>query len=151
VLYQDEGKNDLAEQTLTEALALDRKRLQPGELATRTCLTALARLRLTQRKYAEAESLLREAMNGSGNQNTQIWDTFDRQSLLGATLMAQGKYAEAEPLLLSGYEGLQKQSPAISVDANLPEAGQRLVQLYTAWEKPAQADEWRLRLKAPTQ
>ncbi len=148
VLYQDEGKNDLAEQTLTEALALDRKRLQPGELATRTCLTALARLRLTQRKYAEAESELHEAMNGTGNQNTQIWDTFDRQSLLGASLLGQGKYADAEPLLLSGYEGLQKQSPAISVDANLPEAGQRLVQLYTAWEKPDKADEWRRRLKA---
>ena len=150
VLYQDEGKNDLAEQTLTEALALDRKRLQPGELATRTCLTALARLRLTQRKYAEAESLLREAMNGSGNQNTQIWDTFDRQSLLGASQLGQSRFAEAEPLLLSGYEGLQKQSPAISVDADLPEAGRRLVQLYTAWGKPGKADEWRRQLQAVT-
>jgi tetratricopeptide (TPR) repeat protein len=146
VLYQDEGKNDLAEQTLTAALALDRKRLQPGELATRSCLTALARLRLTQRKYAEAESLLREAMNGTGNQNTQVWDTFDRQSLLGASLIGQGKYTEAEPLLLSGYEGLLKQSPAISVDANLPEAGERLVQLYAAWGKPDKADEWRRKL-----
>jgi len=146
MLYQDEGKNDLAEQTLTEALALDRKILKPGELATRTCLTALARLRLTQRKYAEAESLLREAMNGSGNQNTQIWDTFDRLSLLGASLLGQSKYAEAEPMLLSGYEGILKQSPAISVDANLPEAGQRLVQLYTAWGRPAQAEDWRRKL-----
>jgi hypothetical protein len=101
---------------------------------------------LTQRKFAEAESLLREAMNGSGNQNTQVWDTFDRQSLLGASLLGQGKYAEAEPLLLSGYEGLLKQSTAISVDANLPEAGQRLVRLYTAWGKPDKADEWRRNL-----
>ena len=147
VLYEDEGRNDLAESTLTNALALDRK-LPAGNLTLRTCLTAMARLRLTQRKYAEAESELHEAMNGTGNQNTQIWDTFDRQSLLGASLLGQGKYADAEPLLLSGYEGLQKQSPAISVDANLPEAGQRLVQLYTAWEKPDKADEWRRRLKA---
>jgi len=143
VLYQDEGKNDLAEQTLTAALALDRKRLQPGELATRTCLTAMARLRLTQRKYAEAESLLREAISGTGNQNAETWDTFDRQSLLGASLLGQGKFAEAEPLLISGYEGLKKLSPAISVDANLPQAGNRLVQLYAAWEKPGKADEWR--------
>jgi hypothetical protein len=135
---------------LTEALALDRKRLQPGELATRTCLTALARLRLTQRKYTEAESLLREAMNGSGNQNTQIWDTFDRQSLLGASLLGQGKYAEAEPLLIAGYEGLRKLNPAISVDSNLPQAGERLVQLYTAWGKPDQAGEWRRNLNLAT-
>jgi tetratricopeptide (TPR) repeat protein len=106
---------------------------------------------LTQRKYAEAESLLREAMNGSGNQNTQIWDTFDRQSLLGASLLGQGKYAEAEPLLLSGYQGLLKQSPAISVDANLSEAGQRLVHLYAAWGKPDQAGEWRRKLGSTPQ
>jgi tetratricopeptide (TPR) repeat protein len=151
VLYQDEGKNDLAEQTLTEALALDRKRLQPGELATRSCLTALARLRLAQRKYAEAETLLREAMSGTGNQNTQIGDTFDRQSLLGASLLGQSKFAEAEPLLIAGYEGLKKLSPAISVDANLPEAGERLMRLYSAWGKHDQADEWRRKLSSTRQ
>jgi hypothetical protein len=35
---------------------------------------------------------------------------------------------------------LKKLSPAISVDANLPETGERLVRLYSAWEsrtKPA--------------
>ena len=148
-VYLDEGKDDLAETTLTQALALGRK-LVPGGIATRSCLTALARLRLAQRKYAEAESLLREAMSGSGNQNMQIWDTFDRQSLLGASFVGQGKYADAEPLLLSGYEGLQKQSPAISVDADLPEAGRRLVQLYTAWGKPDQAGEWRRKLSFVT-
>ena len=89
-----------------------------------------------QRKYAETESLLREAMSGAGNQNTQIWDTFDRQSMLG-----QSKFAEAEPLLLSGYGGLQKQNPAISVDANLPEAGKRLVQRYSALGNPDKAGE----------
>ena len=146
VLYQDEGKSDLAEQTLTDALALDRKRLQPGELATRTCLTALARLRLTQRKYAEAESLLREAMSGTGNQDTQIWDTFDRQSLLGASLLDQGRYAEAEPLLNAGYEGLKKLSPAISIAVNLHEAGLRLVRLYSAWGKTDKAGEWQMKL-----
>jgi len=72
--------------------------------------------------------------------------SYDRQSLLGASLMGQGKYAEAEPLLIAGYKGLKKLSPAIAVEANLPEAGQRLVRLYTAWGKPDQADEWRRKL-----
>jgi tetratricopeptide (TPR) repeat protein len=145
VLYQNEGKNDLAESTLTNALALDRK-LPTGNLTLRVCLTAMARLRLTEQRYAEAESLLREAMNGTGNQNTQIWDTFDRHSLLGASLLGQGKYAEAEPLLIAGYEGLKKLNPAISVDANMPEAGERLLRLYTAWGRPAQAEDWRRQL-----
>ncbi|MGD0682892.1 MAG: serine/threonine-protein kinase [Terracidiphilus sp.] len=152
IFMVNEGKIDSAEteKTLSEALAMDRK-VQPDGFLTRTCLTALARLRLRQQRYAEAESLLREAMNGSGNQNTQIWDTFDRQSLLGASLLGQSRYAEAEPLLLSGYQGLLKQSPAISVDANLPEAGQRLVLLYTAWGKPDQAGEWRRKLGSTPQ
>ena len=51
--------------------------------------------------------------------------------------------------MIEGYEGLRKLSPAISVDANLPEAGQRLVQLYTAWGKPEKAAEWRQRLERP--
>lgn len=149
IFYQDEGKTDLAEQTLTEALALDRKKFQPGELIMRSGLTSLARLRLVERRYSEAESLLREAVSGQGNQQLMNWDTSDRQSLLGAALLGQGKYAEAEPLLISGYEGLQKLSPAISVDVNLPEAGQRLVRLYTAWGQPEKAAEWRQRLEHP--
>jgi tetratricopeptide (TPR) repeat protein len=140
-VYLDDGKDDLAETTLTQALTLGRK-LVPGGLATRSCLTALARLRLKQQRYAEAETLLREAMSGTGNQDLRVWDTFDRQSLLGASLLGQGKYAEAEPLLIAGYEGLKKLSPAISVDANFPEAGRRLVRLYSGWEKPDKANEW---------
>ena len=147
ILYQDEGKNDLAESTLTNALALDRK-LPKGNLTVRACLTALARLRLTQGRFAEAESLLREAMSGTGNQNLTVWDTFDRQSLLGASLLGQGRYADAEPLLIAGYEGLRKLSPAISVEANLPEAGLRLVRLYSARGKPDKADEWRRNLES---
>jgi len=150
VVYFDEGEEGPAESTLTDALALDRN-VHPDERVTRTCLTALARLRLKQQRFAEAESLLREAMNGTGNQNAEIWDTFDRQSLLGASLLGQDKFAEAEPLLIAGYEGLKKLNPAISVEANLPQAGDRLVQLYAAWEKPGNADEWRRRLKAPPQ
>ena len=76
-----------------------------------------------------------------------MWDAFDRKSMLGASLLGQGKYAEAETLLISGYEGLDKLSPAISVEANLPEAGQRLVRLYDDWGKPEKAAEWRVRLQ----
>ena len=71
----------------------------------------------------------------------------DRQSLLGASLLGQGKFAEAEPLLIAGYEGLKKLSPAISVDANLLQAGERIVQLYAAWGKPDKVNEWRRQLE----
>ena len=146
ILYEIEGKDSEAEHLLEQTLDADRRILGSANLSTKTCMTSLARLRLRQHRYAEAETLLREALNGEGANGPNVWDLYDRQSLLGASLMGQGKYAEAEPLLLSGYEGLQKQSPAISVDANLPQAGDRLVRLYTAWGKHDQAAEWRRKL-----
>jgi tetratricopeptide (TPR) repeat protein/tRNA A-37 threonylcarbamoyl transferase component Bud32 len=145
--YVDEGKNDLVEETLTNALAMDRRLLGPSNMTTVACMTSLARLRLTQQRYAEAETLLREAIKGAGSPKTLMWDAFDRQSMLGASLLGQGKYAEAEPLLISGYEGLRKLSPAISAEANFPEAGQRLVRLYTAWGQPEKAAAWRARVQ----
>jgi len=145
-IYQDEGKDALAEETLSQALALDRKVLPEKNFTARACLTALARLRLKQQRFTEAESLLREATSRKESKAAQAWISFDRQSLLGAALLGQGKYAEAEPLLLAGYEGLKKLSPAISADANLPEAGERLVRLYSAWGKPEKAGEWRQKL-----
>jgi tetratricopeptide (TPR) repeat protein len=147
IFMVNEGKidSDETEKTLNEALAMDRK-VQPGGFLTRACVTGLARLRLAQQRYSEAESLLREAISSARDHDLQMWDIYYRQSLLGAALLGQGKYAEAEPLLIAGYEGLKKLSPAISVDANLPQAGERLVRLYSAWGKPDKADEWRRKL-----
>ena len=147
VLLQDEGKDMEAETTLSKALELNRKNLTPGYSTTRSCLIGLSRLRLKQGQDAEAEKLLGEAIEITSERGYPMWDRFDGQSLLGAALLGQGKYAEAEPLLISGYEGLQKLSPAISVEANLPEAGERLVRLYIAWGQPEKAAEWRQRLQ----
>jgi len=150
IFMVDEGKTDSVEteKALSDALAMDRK-VQPDGFITRTCMTGLARLRLAQQRYSEAEGLLREAITGAGDHDLQKWDIAYRQSLLGAALLGQGKYAEAEPLLISGYKGLQLLSPAISVDANLPEAGERIVRLYTAWGQPGKAAEWRQWLQHP--
>jgi len=67
-----------------------------------------------------------------------------------AALLGQGQHAAAEPLLLSGYEeGLEKTEPTIPPQGkyNLRDALERLVQLYTAWDKPAEAEKWRAKLE----
>jgi serine/threonine-protein kinase len=146
VLYEDEGRDQLAGETLNQALTLDRNIFTPNNLTLRDCMTALGRLRLKQQRFAEAEALLRPVAGAKITKGAFAWILFDRKSLLGAALAGQGKYAEAEPLLLEGYEEMKKLGPAIAVDANLPEAGQRIVRLYEAWGKPEKAAEWRQKL-----
>jgi hypothetical protein len=49
---------------------------------------------------------------------------------------------------LAGYEGLEQRKANTPVHAKrrLPEAMERLVQLYDAWGKKVKADTWRKRL-----
>ena len=64
--------------------------------------------------------------------------------MLGAALLGQKKYADAEPLLLKGYEGLkarEKTIPPLGRD-RLLEAADRLVELYTATNKPDEVKKW---------
>jgi hypothetical protein len=71
--------------------------------------------------------------------------TFDAQSMLGGSLLGQKQYAEAEPLLLKGYEGLKQWEKAMEPrDApRVPEALDRLIDLYTARNKPDEVKKWR--------
>lgn len=61
--------------------------------------------------------------------------------------MPTKKSAEAELLLLSAYEGMKQREGNIR-DRNklFPETLQRLVQLYEATARPAQATEWKKKL-----
>jgi hypothetical protein len=74
------------------------------------------------------------------------WNTFNTQSLLGGALLGQQKYAEAEPLLLMGYEGMKVREAMIprsdGGDLRIPEAIDRLIELYTAMNKPEEAKRW---------
>jgi hypothetical protein len=73
---------------------------------------------------------------------------FNTKSLLGGALAGQKKFQEAEPLLVEGYSGMKQREAKIppAGKTRLPEAIRRLVDLYTAWEKPAEAEKWRARL-----
>jgi hypothetical protein len=65
--------------------------------------------------------------------------------MLGGSLLGQKKFAAAEPLLLTGYEGMKQQAGTIPPQGRirLPEAVERLVQLYDAWGKKDEAAKWR--------
>ncbi len=106
--------------------------------------------RLAQRKYVEAEPVLRECLAKRTELASDDWKTYNAQSLLGEALSGQQKYAEAEPLLTAGYEGMKQREATIPPEAKsrLPLALERLVRLYEAWDKPDEAAKWRQELKA---
>ena len=83
---------------------------------------------------------------------TGRWLTFNTQSMLGGSLAEQQKFAEAEPLLLTGFTGMQERLEKILIPLRirLDEAIQRLIDLYSAWNKPAEAERWREELNKTT-
>lgn len=92
----------------------------------------------------EAEPLLRECLAVREQKEPDAWTTFNTQSMLGAALLGQKKHADAEPLLLKGYEGMKAREKTIPPEAaaRLPEALDRLTELYTATDKPDEVQKW---------
>jgi hypothetical protein len=103
---------------------------------------------LSQERYAEAESLVREALAYYEKELPDNPSHFLWVSQLGEALLGQHKYAEAEPLILQGYEGLkQRQATRFIEKRQLAEASQRVVGFYEETNQPEKAREWREKLK----
>jgi hypothetical protein len=105
---------------------------------------------LKQKKWADAEAVLNNCVRIREKKQPDDWTTFSAKSVLGGSLLGQKKFADAEPLLLAGYQGVDACKSKIPADPTGPltEALERLVQLYDAWGKKDQADEWRRKLEA---
>jgi tetratricopeptide (TPR) repeat protein len=103
---------------------------------------------LQQRKYAQAEPLLRGALTArEKSMNPRSMWLGNTRSALGEALAGQGKYPEAEPLLRTGYEILAAATIPARYRNRLTQAVDRLVQLYDAWGQRDKADEWRKKLE----
>jgi hypothetical protein len=116
------------------------------ELARRLT-TKIATPLLDAGAFAEAEPVLREALAIRQTAAPNSWTTFNTMSMLGGALLGQKKYAEAEPLLVQGYEGMKAREEKISQGPldrrRIPEAIDRLIELYTATNRPEEAAKWR--------
>jgi tetratricopeptide (TPR) repeat protein len=113
-------------------------------------IAQLGAVRLAQQNYAEAETLLREALRLAEKHDLNADYRLALMNLLGASLSGQKKYAEAEPLLVQSAQGLQQRQssllPYLNPRRRITESFERLVQLYDAWGKAAAATEWKRKL-----
>ena len=148
--YVKAGENAKLADLLREQLAEARKTLPKDSPQLAGLLAQIGSSLLEQKKWTEAEPLLRECLAIREKQKPDEWLTFNTKSMLGGALLGQKKYAEAEPLLLSGYEGMKKQEDKIppAGKIRLNKAAERLVQFYEATSKPDEAAKWRKELHA---
>jgi tetratricopeptide (TPR) repeat protein len=151
--YSKAGEKAKAADMLLEQLPAARKTLPKDSPQLAGMLAQIGLGLLEQKKWAEAEPLLRECLAIREKQEPDDWRTFNTNSILGGALLGQKKYADAEALLISGYEGMKKREKTIPPQGmpRLPEAIDRLIELYTAINKADEAKQWRAeRAKHPS-
>jgi len=148
--YDRAGENAKLADLLLKVLPGARKELPKDSPQLAGLLAQIGMALLKQKKWAEAEPLLRECLAIREKTQPDAWTTFNAQSMLGGVLLGQKKYADAEPLLLKGYQGMKKQQKTIPPlgQPRLAEAAERLVQLYEALGKKDEAARWTKELEA---
>src|SRR5262249_51824350 len=141
---------DQAEAWLRKWLPVVKGRSGADSLAYAGALASLGRNLLLQKKWGDAEPLLRESLAVRQKKEPDDWRTFNAKAMLGGTFLGQGRYVEAEPLLLEGYEGMKARAAKIPVESQErpTEAIERLVALYEANANRGAAAKWRRELQA---
>ena len=98
-----------------------------------------------QRRWTNAEEVLRECLSIREKTKPDEWFTFNTKSRLGGALLGQRRFADAESLLLDGYEGMKQREGRIpdNIRTQMRAAAlDRLVELYQTWDKPEQLAKW---------
>jgi tetratricopeptide (TPR) repeat protein len=147
-VYTAVGQLEKALPLYEETVVKRREKLGAGHPNTLNTMSNLGNAYLKHGDFTKAERILRACWTLRQEKQPDGWTTFETQSACGASLLGQERYAEAEPLLLAGYTGMKQRQAQIPANTNksLTEALERLVQLYDAWGKPEQANEWRHKL-----
>ena len=147
--YDSQGELGRAAQIWQEAL--DGFRHMAGFEQSAADVSELLGQNLTkQRKYPQAEVLLRQALATREKGDRDDWSLFRAQAFLGGCLAGSGRYAEAEPLLLGGYEGMRQRAARMPAKQKkwIRSAGEEIVDLYSRWSKPELAAQWRTKLQS---
>jgi hypothetical protein len=144
--YTKAGENAKLADLLREQLVEARMTLAKDSPQLALALAQIGLRLLEQKKWAEAELLLSECVTIREKTQPDAWSTFNVQSMLGGALLGQKKYAEAEPLLLKGYEGMKTRETTMPKEGGaqlrIPEALDRLIDLYNATNRPAEVKPW---------
>ena len=147
--YEAVGQYEKAEPYREQDVRRSIQQFGEAHGSTAARLQLLGENRLAQKKYAEAESVLREILVIRSKAPSTGWLESNVKSLVGQALAGQEKFAEAQSLLVDGYNGLKDSEEGIPKHRRgevLADALKRLVDLYEAWDKPEESAKWRVKL-----
>ena len=142
--YAKAGENAKLAKLIQERLADVRKTLPKDSPQLAGLLGQIGMISPQQKKWTEAERILRECLAIREQKEPDDWRTFNTKSMLGGVLLGQKKFAETEPLLLAGYDGLKQREKTIPprFSTRFPEALGRLIDLFTATNKSDDVKRW---------
>ena len=147
--YEQSGKYAQAEPLRKELVEFWKQTAGAESIDYARSLMPLGRNLQQQKKYSEAEALLRVCLSIRQNKQPDAWTTFETEALLGDTLLSLKKYDEAEPLLLAGFEGLKQREAKIPQDSKIRviQVLEQIVELYDAWGTGESGEVWRKKLQ----
>jgi hypothetical protein len=150
--YSAAGRMDDAETLFSEVLHARQRLSGPENMQTLQATDALGNLLVQRGRFSEARALLEPelALREKLSPAPLDWHTAYTRGLLGAALGGEHEFTRAEPLLLESQRILTAQAAAIPASGRMivPQIHQRLVEFYTAWGKPAEAETWQAALNA---
>lgn len=147
LIYQADQRFSEAEFLYNRALDMRRDIFGGEHPDIATNLNSLARLYADQAQYPRAELLAREALTlYRGFYQENHYRLAITKSLIGFCLVGQNRYEDAEPFLLEGYRILNNQKNEKMTHAL--EVIERIIQLYSDWDRPEMADPFKEILRA---
>jgi tetratricopeptide (TPR) repeat protein len=146
MLVAGQGDDDEeAERLYREALAIDTDLLGADNVNISIDLMNLGSFLLARERYGEAQPItLRALQLLEGALGPDAWITANARSLHGGVLTGLRRYGEAETELLAAAAALEAELGPEHERTRL--SWQRLVSLYEASDRPAEAAGWRERL-----
>ncbi len=140
------GRGELVEAgpLARSALKTTRARYGDAHLRTARSLHTLGWLLTEAGEAAEAELVLDQCLRSYDRLDlpeSQTWLRAQAECTMGYCLLTMQRYEEAEPLLLHSYSEIQ--TARGDDDPSTCTALNRIIALYDAWDKPAQASRWR--------
>ncbi len=144
-VLQQRGALDEAAELANLALATHRAVLPETHPELARTLIVTGQIDMQRERAAQAEELLREGIAiRRGGLPADHWLIATAQSVLGECLLRRARFSDAESLLLAAFAQLQADSRAPR--ARVVETAQRLIKLYSLWNRPEERLRWQRQL-----